>query len=463
MTRLARLVLLLLVLLSGCDSYDPDATAAYLADLGITGYQLEPAFSSSTFDYVATIPPGTDSITVEVASTHQGATVTVNGILVESDGGSITLQLAALTNTIKVVVLSPDKMRTQTYTVIVSKQLLSYAVGGTVSGLTGDLTLQNNAGDDLAIAGDGAFEFAIPVTDGDDYAVTVSAQPAGQTCSVTNGSGTIDAADVSDVSVNCVDDVAQTYTVGGSVGGLSGSMTLQNNGADDLIVNAIGSFSFATAMADGAAYAVTVSSQPAGQLCIVSNGAGTISGANVINVSVSCSAIVVPTYTVGGTVSGLTGNATLQNNGADDLPIAADGPFAFSTALIDGSTYAVTVSAQPDGQTCTVSNASGTVSGANVSNVGVTCVDNVVPTYFVRITVSGLTGSMRLQNNGGDDLIVSSNGPNAFATALDDGSAYAVTVSVQPDGQTCTVTNGSGIIAGADVADISVNCADNIV
>ncbi len=66
MARLARLVLLLLVLLSGCDGYDPDKTAAYLADLGITGYQLEPSFSSSTFDYVATIPPGTDSITVEV-------------------------------------------------------------------------------------------------------------------------------------------------------------------------------------------------------------------------------------------------------------------------------------------------------------------------------------------------------------------------------------------------------------
>ncbi|MCJ7555594.1 MAG: cadherin-like beta sandwich domain-containing protein, partial [Gammaproteobacteria bacterium] len=340
MAKLTRLVLLLLVLLSGCDNYDPDRTAAYLADLGITGYQLEPSFSSSTFDYVATIPPGTDSITVEVTSTHQGATVTVNGILVESDGGSITLQLAEGTNTIKVVVLSSDNMRTQTYTVLVTGQWLSYSVGGAVSGLTGALTLQNNAGDDLAIAADGVFEFATPVTDGDDYAVTVSVQPDGQFCSVTNAAGTIAGANVSDVSVNCVDDVAQTYTVGGSVGGLIGNMTLQNNGADDLIVNAIGSFSFATAMADGTAYAVTVSSQPAGQLCIVSNGAGTISGANVINVSVSCSAIVLPTYTVGGTISGLTGNVSLQNNGADDLPIAADGPFVFSTALNDGSTYA---------------------------------------------------------------------------------------------------------------------------
>ncbi len=86
-----------------------------------------------------------------------------------------------------------------------SKQLLSYAVGGTVSGLTGTVTLQNNSGDDLAIDANGVFEFTAPVTDGDDYAVTVSTQPDGQLCSVTNGAGTIDSADVTDVAVDCVD------------------------------------------------------------------------------------------------------------------------------------------------------------------------------------------------------------------------------------------------------------------
>jgi hypothetical protein len=37
------------------------------------------------------------------------------------------------------------------------------------------------------------------------YAVTVLTQPTGQTCSVTSGGGTISAADVTDVGVNCVD------------------------------------------------------------------------------------------------------------------------------------------------------------------------------------------------------------------------------------------------------------------
>ncbi len=80
-----------------------------------------------------------------------------------------------------------------------------------------------------------------------------------------------------------------------------------------------------------------------------------------------------PDYTIGGTVSGLSGTLELQNNGGNDLTITADGTFTFSTALADGSGYSVAVKTQPDGQTCTVSNGSGTISGANVTNVAVTC------------------------------------------------------------------------------------------
>jgi fibronectin type 3 domain-containing protein len=86
-----------------------------------------------------------------------------------------------------------------------------YTVGGTVTGLTDQLTLQNNAADDLVIAADGAFEFATPVTNGADYAVTVSAQPAGQMCSITNGAGTIASASVNDIAVTCVDLVTGLF------------------------------------------------------------------------------------------------------------------------------------------------------------------------------------------------------------------------------------------------------------
>ena len=79
-----------------------------------------------------------------------------------------------------------------------------------------------------------------------------------------------------------------TYTVGGTVSGLSGTVVLQDNGGDNLSVSANGAFTFATKLAGGAAYSVTVKTNPAGQVCSVSNGSGTVGSANVTNVAVSC-------------------------------------------------------------------------------------------------------------------------------------------------------------------------------
>jgi hypothetical protein len=69
----------------------------------------------------------------------------------------------------------------------------------------------------------------------------------------------------------------------------------------------------------GSTYVVTVLTQPTGQTCSVSTGVGTVSGNNVSNVAVTCSAYA---YTVGGTVSGLSGTVVLQNNSGDNLSIS---------------------------------------------------------------------------------------------------------------------------------------------
>src|SRR6185437_7531651 len=125
------------------------------------------------------------------------------------------------------------------------------------------------------------------------------------------------------------------------------------------------------------------STQPAGQICTVTNGGGTAGGTAVSNVRVQC---VADSFTVGGTVSGLSGSVVLQNNGADNLTISANGGFTFASALTNASQYNVTVLTQPSGQTCTVARGVGTVSGANVANVTVTCAIN---TFSIGGTVSG--------------------------------------------------------------------------
>ena len=89
---------------------------------------------------------------------------------------------------------------------------------------------------------------------------------------------------------------ASTYSVGGTVSGLAGSgLVLQNNGGDDLAVPANStSFIFATNVADSGAYNVTVKTQPTtpDQVCVVGNSSGSVSGANVTTVTVSCSKYV---------------------------------------------------------------------------------------------------------------------------------------------------------------------------
>ena len=67
------------------------------------------------------------------------------------------------------------------------------------------------------------------------------------------------------------------------------------------------------------------------------------------------------TYTVGGTVSGLSGTVVLQDNGGDNLSVTANGSFTFATSLASGTAYSVTVKTNPSGQTCTVTSGSGTV------------------------------------------------------------------------------------------------------
>jgi hypothetical protein len=172
------------------------------------------------------------------------------------------------------------------------------------------------------------------------------------------------------------------------------------------------------------------------------------------------------TYTVGGSVSGLTGAGLVLslNAGAQTLPVAASGAFTFPIGLADSSPYAVTVGTQPAGQTCSVSNGSGTISGANVTNVTVTCA--AVPTYTVGGNVSGLSGSglVLSLNSGSQTLPVSANGSFTFPTGLTNGAAYAVIVGTQPSGgDNCTVSNGSGTIAGANVTNVSVTCANDTI
>ena len=98
-------------------------------------------------------------------------------------------------------------------------------------------------------------------------------------------------------------------------------------------------------------------------------------------------------HTIGGTVRGLQGSGLALLHAGETLAIAADGPFNFLAPASEGASYSVTVAAQPGGpdQTCTLANAGGTIAGADVADIVVTCVTPV--RHVVVIGIDGLGGA----------------------------------------------------------------------
>ncbi len=151
----------------GTGSFDPDGTiVAYDWDFG-DGTVVLGAGATPSHTYAA----------------DGGYTVTLT--VTDSDGATSTI-----TTTATIVTGGSD-----------------FTIGGMVSGLVGTgLELQINAGEILGIGADGVFTFATPLADGSAYAVTVLTQPGApiQSCGVTDGNGTLNGADITDVVVTCV-------------------------------------------------------------------------------------------------------------------------------------------------------------------------------------------------------------------------------------------------------------------
>ncbi len=344
----------------------------------------------------------------------------------------------------------------------------TYQVSGSLTGLSAgaSVVLLVN-GQALTVSQNGGFTTTASLPTGTAYSVTVGTQPTDETCVVSNGSGVIGTSNVINVTVACTVNPQATYTIGGTVSGLSSTLQLLDNSNDTVTVSSNGAFTFPQALFDQASYSVTLgTTQPAGQTCTIANGSGTVQGANVTSVQVSCVDNPPPpppasNYTLGGTVSGLTGTVVLSQ-GTQSVSVSANGTYAFPTALASGASYAVTVTTQPTGQTCSAANGTGTVGSSNVTNVNVTCATNT-SSYSIGGSLSGLTPgagiSVVLQDNAGDDLTLANNGTFTFATQIAIGATYNVTVKTQPTGQTCSVTSGSGTVGSSNVTGIRVTCA----
>ncbi|MDP1948777.1 MAG: beta-propeller fold lactonase family protein [Nitrospirota bacterium] len=151
------------------------------------------------------------------------------------------------------------------------------------------------------------------------------------------------------------------------------------------------------------------------------------------------------TYSIGGTVSNLTGSGlVLRNNNGNDLAVPANATsFTFTSPIAAGALYNVTVQTQPSGQTCTVQNGGGTANGP-VTNVAVTCA-----------AISG--GPLALVANSGSNTLSiyrvdASTGVLSSLGTVPAGS-YPYRVAITPNGLYAYVTN----LLGGTVSSFGIN------
>lgn len=132
-----------------------------------------------------------------------------------------------------------------------------------------------------------------------------------------------------------------------------------------------------------------------------------------ITAACAITATFLPSYALGGTVSGLSSGASLLlGTTADQALVSANGAFAFPARLAAGSAYSVQLLAQPAGHECTLANAAGVIGTADVGNVTVSCVTVVAPLY----PSSGTNWNDYVANDGADPFHAGDTPCNSLAT-----------------------------------------------
>jgi hypothetical protein len=370
----------LVLLLSGCGAGgdEPDDWSIYTNISGLTAVGL--VLQNNGAGNI-TVPSGTTSqLITDVAAPGSAYSITIltqpTGLVCSVANGSGTANSDI--NNIAITCATPA----------------TFSITASLSGVSAaGMVLQNNGAGSIAVpAGATTVPIASNVASGTAYAVTVQIPPSGLLCSVTNGSGTA-SGNVTNIAIAC----SMPYTIGGTISGYTGTgLALRLNGQTGAVYNTspatgANNFGFTAGLATGATYAVTISAQPTPtQVCgIGSGGTGTVAAADVTNVVVNC--VDIAAYTVGGTVTGLTGaglSLSMRYTGAGapgtvsvaTASVAAGAiNFGFAETIPATGVFDIGILTQPVGQTCVLRRARG-ASPQNVTNVAVICVNNTVST-----------------------------------------------------------------------------------
>ncbi|CDG81052.1 hypothetical protein [Janthinobacterium agaricidamnosum] len=175
-----------------------------------------------------------------------------------------------------------------------------------------------------------------------------------------------------------------SFSVNGTIRNLNNpGLVMANNGDTVSLPVGATSFTFPKSIDYGTEYNIVVQTQPQHMTCGVDLNSVTPPPSPASGSAGQFPSILVPficvqnSYALGGTITGLTVAGLELGNGSNTttvLPAAAATTFTFADKVPFGTFYSVGVVTQPPGLTCSVTNGTGTMGEAAVTNVGVACV-----------------------------------------------------------------------------------------
>lgn len=183
-------------------------------------------------------------------------------------------------------------------------------------------------------------------------------------------------------------------------------------------------------------------------------------------------------YTVQGSVSGLTVDGLVISNGGVDLTLNRGATsFAFAKQIDYGDAYDISIKTQPPFMTCGVSGGTGTAGYTVAIGAAITCSPTAytVGGHFTGLkststTTTGTDGkevvttvvhTAVLINGSGTKASIDSNaiGDGEFiAATLTNGDVYSISILTQPTGLVCTLGNNVGVVRGANVTIMTLDC-----
>jgi N-acetylneuraminic acid mutarotase len=127
------------------------------------------------------------------------------------------------------------------------------------------------------------------------------------------------------------------------------------------------------------------------------------------------------TYSIGGTITGLATSGLVLANGSDTVsPAAGATSFVFAAAVATGSSYAVTIKNQPGNEPCQVTDGSGQVASAAVTNVTVTCALPLTSRFWAWVSGSNTIGATGVYGTQGTAAAGNVPGARAFLVSWTD-------------------------------------------